>query len=165
MYLLDDADVASEWSPRRANDMRCSWPPDGSDGCACCARARWLINTSTRQTTTHKQVAATAAAALVSRPSAVADVFYFCLYVRLRDNVRGTRARYRGPLSQCGRVVAEIRKKINNTRGLILTTPELNSVANFVIRYSTRPNCNLFQTCVFLVYDSILEIQVDTKNK
>jgi len=38
--------------------MRCSWPPDGSDGCVCCARARWPINASTLRTTTlHKQVA------------------------------------------------------------------------------------------------------------
>lgn len=44
-------------SPRRADDMRCSWPPDGSDGCVCCARARWPINTSTRPA--HKQVALT----------------------------------------------------------------------------------------------------------
>lgn len=45
-------------SPRRADDMRCSWLPDGSDGCGCCARALWPINASTPRTTTlHKQVA------------------------------------------------------------------------------------------------------------
>jgi len=38
--------------------MRCSWPPAGSDGCVCCARAHWPINASTPRTTTlHKQVA------------------------------------------------------------------------------------------------------------
>lgn len=50
--------VKQHQSPRRADDMRCSWPPDGSGGCACCARARWPINASPMPTTTtHKQVA------------------------------------------------------------------------------------------------------------
>jgi len=57
-------------SPRRADDMRCSWPPDGSGGCACCARARWPINASTPRTTTlHKQVALPS---VMSRPVCLA---------------------------------------------------------------------------------------------
>lgn len=52
----DDSQPARR-SSRRADDMRCSWPPDESGGCVCCARARWPINTSARRTTAHKQVA------------------------------------------------------------------------------------------------------------